>query len=83
MFGNTMFGQFPVAYVIRRASEQKKWWLRTYDEASNTCIWTSSSMKAHLFTSESVCEEYVSKYMNNRKVKIDERVVHPFAYIGG
>lgn len=77
-----MYGSLPVAYTVLRTDEtdSTKWWLKTCDEDTLNCVWTAKAERAHLFTSKSGCEDYITKYLSNRNVKVDQRVINPYAY---
>lgn len=79
------YGGIPIAYIIKRTDTDQKWWLRTCDEnePAKSCIWTSTSLKAHIFTSESGCEDYIAKYLANRQVTPDKKIIHPYAFAMG
>lgn len=72
-----MFGEIPVAYVIKLT--EIKWYLRLCDEDTRVCTWTKSSVKAKTFQTRSNCQEYISKYLNGRDVTIDEKILNPYA----
>ena len=74
MFGNAV----PIIYLIRL--EGQKWWLRHYDEEQQAAVWTQKPTKAHSFSTQSVCEEYLAKYLHNRKAAVvDRRIVNPYS----
>lgn len=89
-----MFGShFPVAYVVKRVPHgdpsiprqphERSWWLRTIDENTGARYWTGSTHKAHIFSSKSLCEDFVNKYFPDGSAKVDERILNPWSFIGG
>lgn len=87
-----MFGShFPVAYVIKKKDEQpipnskqtQRFWLRTVDENTGVRYWTTTAVKAHIFSSKSICEDYIDKYCPDGCARVDERILNPYALLGG
>lgn len=68
----------PCVYLIRK--EKQDWWLRKLNEGQNAVTWTGRPSRAQVFSSRSVCEEYITKYLDNREsIVVDQRILNPYA----